>query len=143
MGDEAGASPIRFLIADDHELVRRGLRGMLEREPDFEVVGEARDGREAVELCRSLSPNLVLMDMRMPGMDGLSATSTIKKEHPEIGVVMVTMHENRDYIHEALRAGAAGYILKDATRDELIDMLRLTARRIRREESPAAPDGAL
>ncbi|HKZ27820.1 MAG TPA: response regulator, partial [Rubrobacteraceae bacterium] len=80
MGDEGGEIPVRLLIADDHALVRQGLRGMLEREPDIEIVGEAHNGREAVELCRALGPNLVLMDVRMPEMDGLEATRAIKHE---------------------------------------------------------------
>ena len=119
MSDE-GAVSIRLLIADDHALVRSGLRSMLQREPGIEIVGEACNGREAVELCRSLRPDLVLMDVRMPEMDGLEATRVIKHQHPETGVLMVTMHENRDYILEATKAGAAGYVLKDAPRNKLI-----------------------
>ena len=119
-----GAVSIRLLIADDHTLVRSGLRSMLEREPGIEIVGEARNGREAVELCRSLRPDLVLMDVRMPEMDGLEATRSIKRELPETGVLMVTMHENRDYMLEATKAGAAGYVLKDAPRNELISAVR-------------------
>jgi DNA-binding NarL/FixJ family response regulator len=122
MGNEE--SSIRLLIADDHALVRSGLRSMLEREPGFEIIGEAEDGREAVELCRSLRPDLILMDLRMPRMDGLEATRTIKQESPEIGVLMVTMHENPDYMLEAIKAGAAGYVLKDAPLDELISAAR-------------------
>jgi DNA-binding NarL/FixJ family response regulator len=122
MGDEEGT--IRLLIADDHALVRSGLRSMLEREPGFEIIGEAEDGRKAVELCHSLRPDLVLMDVRMPRMDGLEATRTIKQEYPEIGVLMVTMHENPDYMLEAIKAGAAGYVLKDAPLDELITAAR-------------------
>ena len=119
-----GAISIRLLIADDHTLVRSGLRSMLEKEPGIEIVGEARNGREAVELCRSLRPDLVLMDVRMPEMDGLEATRSIKRELPETGVLMVTMHENRDYMLEATKAGAAGYVLKDAPRNELISAVR-------------------
>ena len=123
-----GLVSIRLLIADDHALVRSGLRSMLQREPGIEIVGEARNGREAVELCRSLGPDLVLMDMRMPEMDGLEATRTIKHESPGIEVLMVTMHESRDYMLEALKAGAAGYVLKDAARDELVDAVQRVAR---------------
>jgi DNA-binding NarL/FixJ family response regulator len=101
---------------------------MLEREPGIEIVGEARNGREAVELCRSSRPDLVLMDVRMPDMDGLEATRAIKRELPETGVLMVTMHENRDYMLEANKAGAAGYVLKDAARDELVGPVRHVAR---------------
>ena len=127
MGDEGGEIPVRLLIADDHALVRHGLRGMLEREPDIEVVGEAHNGREAVDLCRALGPNLVLMDVRMPEMDGLEATRAIKHECPEVSVLMVTMHDNQDYMREAAKAGAAGYVLKDAPRDELIGAVRRIA----------------
>lgn len=123
MNDE-GAVSIRLLIADDHALVRSGLRSMLQREPDIEIVGEACNGREAVELCRSLGPDLVLMDVRMPEMDGLEATRAVKHEHPGLGVLMVTMHENRDYMLEATKAGAAGYVLKDASREELLSAVR-------------------
>src|SRR3954469_1803493 len=122
MGNEEGV--IRLPIADDHALVRSGLRSMVNREPGFEIIGEAENGREAVELCRSLRPDLVLMDVRMPKMDGLEATRIIKHEYPEIRVLMVTMHENQDYTLEAVRAGAAGYVLKDAPRDELVNAAR-------------------
>jgi DNA-binding NarL/FixJ family response regulator len=130
MGDEEGEIPVRLLIADDHPLVRQALRGMLEREPDIEIVGEAGNGREAVDLCRALDPNLVLMDVRMPEMDGLEATRAIKHEQPEVGVLMVTMHDNQDYMREAAKAGAAGYVLKDASGHELISAVRrVVARR--------------
>jgi DNA-binding NarL/FixJ family response regulator len=122
--NEEAAVPVRLLIVDDHALIRSGLRSMLKREPDFEIVGEAGNGREAVELCRSLGPNLVLMDVRMPEMDGLQATRTIKRERPEIAVLMVTMHDNQDYMLEATKAGAAGYVLKDAPRSELLAAVR-------------------
>ena len=109
----------RVLIADDHALVREGLRAVLEAEGGIEVVGEARDGLGAVEACRELSPDLVLMDVRMPGVDGLEATRRIKAEMPGVGVVMVTMHENPDYLLEAVRAGAAGYVLKDSSGERI------------------------
>ena len=124
MNDEGTAVPMRLLIADDHALVRSGLRTMLRREPGIEIVGEAENGREAVELCRSLVPNIVLMDVRMPEMNGLEATRVIKLECPETVVLMVTMHENRDYMLEAAKAGAAGYVLKDAPREELVSAVR-------------------
>jgi DNA-binding NarL/FixJ family response regulator len=110
---EARMGPIRIMITDDHALVRDGLRSMLDDEPGLEVVGEASNGREALELCRSLRPDLVLMDVRMPDMDGLEATRAIKGELPSTSVLMVTMHENPDYLMEALSAGAAGYVLKE------------------------------
>jgi DNA-binding NarL/FixJ family response regulator len=114
----------RVLLADDHGLVREGIRGMLAGEEDLDVVGEAADGREALELCRSLAPDLVLMDVRMPVLDGLAATREIKEQQPRTGIVMVTMHEDQDYLFEALRAGAAGYVLKGSTKKELLETVR-------------------
>lgn len=95
-------------------------------ESDLEVVGEASNGREAIELCRQLRPDLVLMDVSMPEMNGLAATREIKREYPGIGVLMLTMHENSDYLLEALDAGAAGYVLKDAPADRLLNAVRRT-----------------
>ena len=116
----------RLLIADDHALVREGLRTMLQGEDGLEVVAEASDGSEALALCRRLSPDLVLMDVRMPVMDGLEATRRIKREMPQVSVVMVTMHENPDYLFEAIKAGAAGYVLKDASGERLLGAVRRT-----------------
>jgi two-component system NarL family response regulator len=121
MPDSAAA---RLIIADDHEIARTGLRGMLADQPDLQVVGEAATGGQAVALCRSLRPDLALMDVRMPDGDGLSATRAIREELPGTAVVMVTMHENPEYLLEALRAGAAGYVLKDATQDEVLRTVR-------------------
>ena len=118
--------PARLLIADDHDLVREGLRAVLAGEEDLEVVGEATDGEEALKMCRALKPDLVLMDVRMPKSDGLEATRAIKEEMPQVSVVMVTMHENPDYLLEAIRAGAAGYILKDAEGERLVGAVRRT-----------------
>jgi len=109
----------RVLIADDHALVREGLRAVLEAEGGVQVVGEARDGGEAVKLCAELSPDVVLMDVRMPGTDGLEATRKIKARTPYVSVVMVTMHDNPDYLLEAVRAGAAGYVLKDSSGEKI------------------------
>ena len=116
--------PARLIIADDHALLRSGIRSMLAGEPDLEVVGEAADGQEALQLCRLLRPDLVLMDVRMPKMDGLVATRAIKEELPRISVVMVTMQNDPDYLFEAVIAGAAGYVLKGATPDQLTEALR-------------------
>src|SRR5918999_3383920 len=118
--------PARVLIADDHDLVREGLLAVLEGESDIEVVAEARNGREALEMARRVRPDLILMDVRMPEMDGLAATRAVKEELPTTSVVMVTMHENPDYLLEAIRAGAAGYILKDAAGDRLVEAVRRT-----------------
>jgi DNA-binding NarL/FixJ family response regulator len=128
MTRDSAASPkdrcARLLIADDHELAREGLRSLLEREAGVEVAGEASSGKEALELCRSLSPDVVLMDVRMPDMDGLEATRAIKRQHPQTTILIVTMYENPDYLFEALKAGASGYVLKDASRPEVIGAVR-------------------
>ncbi len=125
-GVSANGSPARVLIADDYALVREGLRAVLKAEDGIRVVGEAEDGPQAVELCQRLSPDLVLMDVRMPKMDGLEATRTIKALMPAVSVVVVTMHENPDYLLEAVRAGAAGYVLKDSSGEKIAGAVRRT-----------------
>ena len=125
-------STVRLVIAEDHYLVRSGFRNMLASEPDLTVVGEAENGREALELCRELRPDLVLMDVRMPQMDGLQATRAIKGELPATDVLVVTTHENPEYLLEALKAGAAGYVLKDAPKRQLVNVIR----RVTNGESP-------
>jgi len=122
--NEASPTPARVLIADDHSLVREGMRAMLAREPGLEVVGEAENGRQALEMCRELRPDLVLMDVRMPKLDGMAATQAIKEEYPSISVLIVTTHESPEYLMDAIRAGAAGYVLKDSTKQELLDAVR-------------------
>jgi DNA-binding NarL/FixJ family response regulator len=126
------SKPVRIVIADDHGLVRQGFRGMLSREEAFEVVGEAEDGREAVEISSRLRPDLVLMDVRMPRMDGLAATREIKQMLPQTSVLMVTMQENPDYLVKAVKAGAAGYILKGSPNTQVIDSIH----RVLEGESP-------
>jgi DNA-binding NarL/FixJ family response regulator len=116
--------PARVLVADDHELVRDGFKRVLGYERDLAVVGEATNGREAVERCGDLKPDLVLMDVRMPQMDGLEATRQIKVDHPEISVLVITTYENPDYLLEAIKAGAAGYVLKDAPNQQLLSAMR-------------------
>lgn len=114
-------APARILIADDHDLARIGLRSMLEHERQLDLVGEATNGREAVDMCRTLRPDLALLDVRMPELDGLAATRLIKQEVPTTRVIIVTMHESPEYLLEALKAGATGYLLKDASRQEMLD----------------------
>ena len=119
--------PIRILIADDHPVVRSGLESMLAKQPDFEVVGEAEDGMEAVRLAKELSPDVILMDLRMPEMDGAAATGKISKDHPETRVLVLTTYDTDADILRAVEAGATGYLLKDAPREELYEAVRSTA----------------
>jgi DNA-binding NarL/FixJ family response regulator len=121
MNEDEGVRRARLLIVDDHDLIRESTQLMLEGEPDLEVVGEAANGHHALELCRQLRPDLVLMDVRMPEMDGLTATREIKKEMPTISVLMVSAYESEDYRREAASAGATDYILKDAERYQLLE----------------------
>ncbi|MDP9438908.1 MAG: response regulator transcription factor [Actinomycetota bacterium] len=102
-GRSSGGAPSRLVIVDDHDLLRAGLRDVLVDPPDVEVIGEAANGREALVLCRDAKPDLILMDIRMPVMDGIEATRAIKREHPKMVVLMITMYENPDYLFEAIR----------------------------------------
>jgi DNA-binding NarL/FixJ family response regulator len=111
--------PIRILLADDHALVRAGFCALLKTLPGVEVVGEAADGREALALVKTHLPDLVLMDISMAGLNGLEATAQIVKDYPNVRVLMVSAHANEDYVKQALRAGAAGYLLKHAAFSEL------------------------
>ncbi|WP_284036754.1 MULTISPECIES: response regulator [Neobacillus] len=111
---------IRILIADDHHVVRRGLAFFLRTQNDLDVIGEAANGKEAVELAKSLKPDLILMDLVMPEMDGIQATSIIKKEQPEIKIMMLTSFSDQDHVIPALEAGASGFQLKDIQPDELV-----------------------
>lgn len=115
---------VRVLIVDDHAIVRDGVRMILEAQPDIEVVGEASDGREALEAARQLSPGVVLMDIAMPGMNGLEATAAIRQDLPDVQVLILTMHEDYEYFFEVLRAGASGYVLKGASSDDLVSAIR-------------------
>lgn len=114
------AQTARLVIADDHELARAGLRAMLTGQRGLEVVGEADNGREALMLCRRLQPDLALVDVRMPEQDGLATCHAIKQECPSTSVILVTIHENPEYLLEAIKVGAAGYVLKDISQRELI-----------------------
>jgi two-component system, NarL family, response regulator NreC len=119
---------IKLFIADDHTILRAGIKALLEVEPDMVVVGEAEDGRSAVKLACQLLPDVVLMDIAMPLLSGLEATRQIKHAYPEVKVLMLTMHDNEDYIRQALANGAMGYILKDAATHELVDAIRAVYR---------------
>jgi DNA-binding NarL/FixJ family response regulator len=120
---------IRLLIVDDHPVVRAGVRGMLESQPDFEITGEAANGRHAVELARALRPDVVLMDLRMQGeLDGVAAIKRIRDEVPEVQVLVLTTYDSDADIVPAVEAGAIGYLLKDAPREELFRGVRAAAR---------------
>ena len=120
----ARGAPARVLVVDDHDVVRQGLSLVLRTQPDLEVVGEAADGQEALEQARSLRPEVVLMDVTMPGMDGLEATRRLKAEMPNVCVLVVTSHEEPEYLFEAIEAGAAGYVPKGAPMTRLVGALR-------------------
>ena len=115
---------IRVLLADDHALFREGLTSLLSSQPDIEVVGEAEDGLEALVKVRELQPDLILMDVTMPGCGGLEATQLIKQDLPNIKIVMLTVHDQDDKLFEAIRSGAAGYVLKSTASESLMPMLR-------------------
>lgn len=119
---------IRVLIADDHLVVREGLRAILEAAPDLALVGEAADGAEAVQLAAELSPDVVLMDLRMPNVDGIEAIRQIKARHPDVQIVILTTYDDDAYIVRGLRAGARGYLLKDTGRQVLFQAIRAAAR---------------
>jgi len=108
----------RVIIVDDHALVRAGLRLLLDRDPDIEVVGEAGNGRLALSEVGILAPHLVLMDISMPQMNGLEATAEIKRSYPQVRVLVMTMHNSKEYVQASLKAGADGYILKEAAPEE-------------------------
>ncbi len=119
---------IRVLIADDHTIVRSGLRLLLEAEPDMEVIGEAFNGKEAIEKTEKFLPDVVLMDVTMPDLDGLDATKTIKQRWPEIQVLVLTMHRSDEYFFEMLKMGASGYLLKGAETEELLEAIRAVSK---------------
>src|SRR5512137_1872623 len=121
-------SSITILIADDHDVVRDGLRLILESEDDFEVVGEAANGAEAVRLCSEVQPQVVLMDLRMPGMDGLTAIKHIRQQQPDTNIVILTTYNEDALMIDGLRSGARSYLLKDTKRQVLFDTLRAAAR---------------
>jgi DNA-binding NarL/FixJ family response regulator len=122
------SATIRILIADDHGIVRSGLKLLLDRQPDMEVIAEAEDGVDALEQAVSEHPQLAILDVSMPRMTGLQATHEIKKQAPDINVLILSMHDDERYLFEALRAGASGYVLKRAADHDLLDAVRAAAR---------------
>jgi DNA-binding NarL/FixJ family response regulator len=115
---------IKVLLAEDHTIVRKGLRALLEKETTLEVVGEARDGRESLKKTEELSPDVVVMDISMPGLNGLEATRQIKKRFPRIKIIILTVHANEEYILQTLQAGAQGYLIKSAAPIDLISAIQ-------------------
>lgn len=126
----------RILIVEDHTLLRAGLRALLSQDLNIEIVGEVDNGRDAVQAVGLLAPHLVLMDLSMPGINGIEAMLDIKRRYPETRVLVLTIHKTDEYIHESLRAGADGYILKDATQDEL----RIAVRSVLNGKTYLSPD---
>ena len=147
---------IKLLLADDHAVLRAGLKTLFENQPDIEVIAEAGDGHEAVAKALATRPDMVLMDITMPGLTGLEATREIKRQQPDIKILALTVHEDERYMHQMLHAGADGYLPKKAADTELLDAVRATCRgehfihssmtqgvvSILRQEVPAAPGRA-
>lgn len=119
---------IRILVADDHTVIRRGIVGLLNAQPDMDVIDEAGNGREAVAKAEAASPDVVLLDVAMPDLNGLGATRLIKAQSPGVQVLILTMHDRADYLFQALRAGASGYVLKGADTEDLLTAVRSVAR---------------
>lgn len=119
---------IRVLLVDDQTLIRQGIAMLLELEPDLEVVGAVGDGRAAIEAVERLHPDVVLMDVRMPGMDGVTATRELNRRFPDVGVIILTTFDDDEYIFEGLKAGARGYLLKDISSEEMAEAVRTVAR---------------
>ena len=120
--------PIKLLLVDDHAVVRSGLRMLLEAQSDFYIVGEAETGAAAIKLLQTLRPDVVLMDVQMPDMNGIEATKTIKSRYPQINILALTMHEDDEYFFAMLKAGASGYVPKRAAPDELVAAIRTVSR---------------
>ena len=118
---------IRLILADDHAVVRSGTRELLEQQPDLKIVGEASDGEEAVQLAEELRPDVLVMDVRMPRLNGIEATRRIKAEYPEVRILVLTAHDDDEYVFALLQAGANGYLLKTAEIDELVRAIRTVA----------------
>lgn len=121
--------PVRIVIADDHRIVREGLRHLLEKRTDFKVVGEAADGESAVHLARELSPDIVIVDISMPGLNGIEATRKILAEGTGVRVLVLSMHSDRRFVSETLKSGASGYLLKDSAFDDLAHAIEVVMAR--------------
>ncbi|RMF90876.1 MAG: DNA-binding response regulator [Nitrospinota bacterium] len=138
--------PIKLLIADDHALFREGIKALLSAYDDLEVVGEAADGREAIERVQTCRPDIVLMDIAMPGLGGLEATLELKKRFPELKILILTQYDNREYLYRFLKAGVSGYVLKRAAGTELVAAIRAVAQGgtfLHPDVAPAVVEGYL
>jgi two-component system, NarL family, response regulator NreC len=120
-------SAVRILVADDHTIIRSGLRMLLERQPGFQVVGEAADGRQAVELARALRPGVAMLDIAMPNLNGIEAARQIAAELPKTGIVILSVHSDEAYVLKALKAGARGYLLKDSAESDILHAVRMVS----------------
>ena len=127
MHPNGGSTKIAVLLADDHTILRAGLKMMLNAQPDIEVIGEASDGRQAINEAQRLQPDVIIMDITMPDCNGIEATRQVKRLLPETRVLVLTMHENEEYLFQMLRAGASGYMLKEAADTELISAIRVVS----------------
>lgn len=143
---------IRVVLADDHDLVRGGIKALLQLMPDVEVIGEARDGEELLEVLAHCTPDLVITDLSMPGVDGLAAIARIHEHHPQVRVLVLSMYDTVDFVRKAIASGASGYLMKDAATQELEQAVRATAatgsyfnahiaRLLLQREEPADDDG--
>jgi two-component system response regulator NreC len=120
---------IRIILADDHVVMRNGLRLLLERQPNFEVVGEAADGRQTVEICDKMKPDVLVLDIAMPNLNGIEAARQISGKWPQIAIVILSMHSDESYVLRALKAGARAYLLKDSAEADLINAIRAVSER--------------
>ncbi|HKE25690.1 MAG TPA: response regulator transcription factor [Bryobacteraceae bacterium] len=116
--------PIRILLADDHTVVRDGLRALVEKQPDMSVIGEAADGRDTIRMAEEQSPDVIIMDIAMPNMNGIEATRRIIASNPQTAVLILSMHQDESYVLRSLKAGARGYLLKDSVRSDVIEAIR-------------------
>jgi two-component system response regulator NreC len=134
------AMAIKVLIADDHQIMREGLRTMLEKDPDMEVMGEAEDGRTLMKMLRELTPDVIIMDVTMPDLNGIEATRHITHEFPAVKVIALSMHDNRRFVINMLKSGASGYLIKDCAFRELADAIRLVVTKNKTFLSPGITD---
>lgn len=125
MDRTSDSEKIKILIVDDHTLVREGFAKMLELEPQFEVLGQSSSAKDVLEKTKALKPDIILMDIKLPGINGIEATKMIKKEHPDVEVIILSMYDEEEYVMESVKAGASGYVLKDISQEELFSAIKV------------------